>query len=423
MAAMDQLTGLANVLQAFQGQEQETKTRTKGTQTQQTNISDTGVNKLIQDILSGPGGVRSVGGAARSSGLYNSTTEDMLLGDLYSRAAVSAELARSPTTVTTDQTQTQTTAQEGISGGLGSIATMMAMSQGSKALFGDPATGSTGMLSGVGDTISGLFGGGAAAAPAATAGATSAVTPAVTGATIGAAANAIGPEIVKMGATTGAANATTAAAAGGASTAGGTAATGGAAAGSAGTAGAAAGGAASGFGMNMATAIPLGGSFLSGLIGGKDAATEPASLAMSAMAGAMALGPVGLIAAPIAAIAGGFLRDMSVVCTALNAAGYIDKKLHKAGETYFAKVDGVTKLGYWLWGEVVARKINDGSKFWIGFTKPVVRSYLKFLNSDMGILDCVDHPTGALAHYAGEAFCKWLGHAVILYKTKFQRYN
>src|SRR5690554_5836266 len=92
MAEVSEITDLVNAIGAVKG--------TKAKQTQQTKISDSGVNELVRQILAGPGGVKSIGNAARKSGLYNSTTEEDRLNDLYSSAAVKAELARSPTTTT-----------------------------------------------------------------------------------------------------------------------------------------------------------------------------------------------------------------------------------------------------------------------------------------------------------------------------------
>lgn len=182
MAALDQLTNLANIIQTVQGSESKTRTKGTTTQTTRTPVSDAGVNELIQNILSGPGGVRSIGGAARASGLYNSTTEDKLLGDLYSQAAVQAELARTPTIVSTNQDLTQTTETPGI--GLGGIGGAIAGTQLLGALFGKP--GEEGLLSGASEAISGLFtGGGTAAAPA-----VSTATGALAGATPGAIVNA-----------------------------------------------------------------------------------------------------------------------------------------------------------------------------------------------------------------------------------------
>jgi hypothetical protein len=175
--------------------------------------------------------------------------------------------------------------------------------------------------------------------------------------------------------------------------------------------------------MNAATAIPLGGSFLGGILGGREASQEPAGLAVSALAGAAALGPIGLIAAPIAMLAGGFLSDLSVVCTALTKKGLISPKLHKAGDAYFKSVDPITKTGYWAWGVPVAKKIEAGSKFWTLLTLPITESYLKFLAGPRTILSTYDHPLGGMVYYLGEPACKALGKVIIFWETRLKRYN
>lgn len=377
MAAVDQLTSLAGLLQTVQGSEQKVKQKSSSSQTTQTQVSDAGVNKLIQDILSGPGGVRSIGGAARSTGLFNSTTEDMLLGDLFSRAAVSAELARSPTVVNTSGSMTQTTQTPGV--GLGGIGGIMLAGQAGKALFGKGGEG--GMLSGASDAISGFFGGGAtsAAAPAAAAAAP------VSGAAL---AGATGSAAVNAGV---------------AGTAGG--ALGGATASGSGAAGSAAGAGASGFGFNAATAIPLGGSFLGGLLGGREASQDPAGLAVSALAGAAALGPIGLIAAPLAALAGGFLSDLSVICTALTRKGLISPQLHAAGEAYLKSLPYKTKKGYWFWGTKIATRINAGSVFWTRFCLPLTKAYLRQISGEKSI-------AGWVIKTVGESFCWLIGNVI-----------
>ena len=401
MAALDQLNTLASLMETIQGTEQKTKTKSSSTQTSQTQVSDAGVSKLINDMLAGPGGVKAIGGAARQTGLFNSTTESMLLGDLFSRAAVSAELARSPTVVNTTSSGSQVTETPGT--GLGGIGTMMLAGQAGKALFGKGGEG--GLLEGAGDAISGFFGGGAGAATSAVTAGAPAATSALAGATGSAAVNA------GVAGTAGGALSTIGA--GGSATAAGSSA-----------AGAGAGAAsASGFGMNAATAIPLGGSFLGGILGGREASQEPAGLAMSALAGAAALGPIGLIAAPIAMLAGGFLSDLSVVCTALTKKGLISPKLHKAGAEYFFSVDAVTKTGYWAWGVPVAKKIEAGSKFWTLLTLPITESYLKFLAGPRTILSTYDHPLGGMVYYLGEPACKALGKVIIFWETRIKRFS
>lgn len=356
MAALDQLMGLANVIGAFSDKEQSTTTKGGKTSTTQTNISDAGVNQLIDQILSGPGGVASIGNAARRSGLYNSTTEQKALGELYSDAAVKAELARSPTTTKESSNVTSTTAMEGP--GLGSLGAILGGGMLLNSLFG----GSTGKggLGGLGNVLGGLFGGGG--------------TSGATGSSIGALANILGPESVKMlpGA------------------------------------GGAASGAAAGLG---GLAAPGFGSFFSGLLGGKDAATDPMSLLSSAGAGFMVGGPMGALIAPLAAVSGGLLGDSSVICTALNKQGLISQELHAAGHRYLVTLDPTTRLGYYLWAEKIAKKIDGGSKFWKWAMLVPTWCYLTLVASDRGVLDHLENPIGAVVRLVGEPLCHFLGSA------------
>lgn len=430
MAAMDQLVGLTQVIQAIQGQESQTEQKTKGTKTTQTNVSDAGVNQLIQNILRGPGGVRSIGNAARQSGLYNSTTEDQLLGDLYSRAAVQAELARSPTTVTEDTTTTGTVTQGGT--GAGPIAGLIGMgllNKGLGSLMGGgggegglmstimgggntaaPTTGavatpgaavSTSSVSGgggildsimggsdgggLGGIISSIFGGSSGAA---------------TGATIGSAATSVGPEVAKMPGlfSSGGGSILGAGAESGAATAASSSVMGG-----------------------FANAVPYVGSFLGGILGGADGESTDqdkiGATVSGAVSGAMVGGPWGAVIGGLAGLAGSFLGDSSVICTALLRKGLISKEAHKAGERYFANVPLVTKVGYWAWGEAVAKSINGGNRFWAWLVRPVVDDYLNYLRTR----DCFYYPVGAVAHYLGEPVCHVIGRLVIYWQINLKR--
>ena len=57
MAALDQLSGLMSLINGVKGTTQ-TSTTSGGTKTSQTNVSDQGVQQLINNILAGPGGVK-----------------------------------------------------------------------------------------------------------------------------------------------------------------------------------------------------------------------------------------------------------------------------------------------------------------------------------------------------------------------------
>lgn len=372
MAALDDLNNIISIIGGVQGGSATKKG--SSTSTQQTKISDQGINQLITQILSGPGGVANIGGAARRSGLYNSTTEQNQLGNLYATAANQAELARSPSVTTS--TGTEELQQPGV--GVGSVVGTIGAMQGGKAIL-DMLGGESAMTAladtGIAQGIGNLLG--------------------IGGQTVGAAgagASAAG------GLASGMTSTSAALSSGGAA--------GGAAAGSA--AGGAAGNAAgsSGFGMNLGTAVPLGGSFLSGILGGKDAAQDPTSLAMNAAMGAMAMGPVGLLAAPLASIAGGLLKGKSVICTALRARGLVSEELYDTGHEYLYGVSYETHAGYLKFGVPIARKINEGSMFWIRTMTPVVRSYLKLLSTPRRLRDYLRYPIGTICHFIGEPACR-----------------
>ncbi|MFA6935035.1 MAG: hypothetical protein WCR70_07175 [Sphaerochaetaceae bacterium] len=362
--ASGQLTDLANVIDAVKGKKTTTTTTTRA------NVSDSGVQELINQMLAGPGGVKSIGTAARRTGLYNSTTEERELANLYSSAAVKAELARTPTTMT----QVQETPGIGLEGALGAIGA----SQLTKMMMGEENLISSGV-----DAVKGWFGMGggeaAAAAPVTTAAGAGGA------AAAGQAAGAAAGQAAQQGALAGAGNAT----------------------------------------MNFlgANALPLAGSFLTGALGGKEAAKDETNLAMSALMGGIAMGPMGLVAAPVASLAGGYLADASVICTALTKRGYITKEFHATGEHYLDTLSMETKEGYWAWAKPIAKKIDEGSKFWIKVTLPVVKSYISFVAiMDKDKTAALKHPLGALAHTFGTPFCYALGQVVValkLLKEKF----
>lgn len=130
-SSLGQITDLLGLIQGVQGSGGK-ETTSGGTSTQQTQVSDAGINQILQGILAGPGGVSSVGGAARRTGLYNSTTEDRQMGNLLATAANQAELARSPT-VTTTPTITTETENEG--SGLGTLGAIIGGLAGANFLY------------------------------------------------------------------------------------------------------------------------------------------------------------------------------------------------------------------------------------------------------------------------------------------------
>lgn len=300
MASLDELTGLLNVIQGVQGGK--TKQRT------QTQLSDEGVERLLADILAGSGGVADIGSSARSAGLYNSTTEDMLLGDLYSRAAVRSELERAPTLT---EMETPGVGAENVVGTLATTAALSSLMKGEVPFAG--------ALGKAGDVVSGLLGGGGSTAASTAAPIVESIGQVgLSGA--GSAGGAVASAVPEAASIVG-----TDLLAGGASSAA-----------TAGGAGQVAGGALSRAGNFVgANAIPLGGSFLSGLIGGKDAAKDPKGIAINAAMGAMAMGPVGLVAAPVAALVGGLLKDGGLgIGSELKRSGRkVEKTIKRAGRS------------------------------------------------------------------------------------------
>src|SRR5574343_355269 len=402
MAAMDQLTSLSQLIQSVQGQKQSGTSKTSGTKTTQTNISDAGISQLLDQILSGPGGVKSVGNAARASGLYNSTTEDKKLGELYSDAALKAELARSPTT-TSESSSTSTTAQTG-GVGLGTLGTLVGGLSAANSLFkllggGSSAGGAGASLGGGGllDSLGGLFGGSASGGSAGGFG--------QLGGLFGGGSQ-LGGLLSGFGS-----------GAGGAS-AGGFGQLGNLFSGS----GIFGGGAEAGAASAGLSGIPGVGSFFSGLLGGKNS-TDPGNLASSAATGFAVGGPVGAIAAPVAMLTGGLLGGASVICTALHRKGLISQELHNAGHQYLVTLHPMTRLGYYLWAEKIAAKIDKGSKFWKYLMVVPTWCYLSLLASDRGTLDYLENPIGAAVKLIGEPLCPFLGSLAMSYKLHKMQEN
>ena len=81
-----------------------------GTKTEQLQLDQAAIDKLIQDVLGGADGLASIFGGEQSSGLYNSSTANQAAGDLTAKLV--GELAKiTGKTVTnmdsTDRTKTE----------------------------------------------------------------------------------------------------------------------------------------------------------------------------------------------------------------------------------------------------------------------------------------------------------------------------
>lgn len=364
MAATDQLAGLSSLINLVKGQSSTTKT-SGGTTTQQTNVSDQGVQQLLDQILSGPGGVKTVGLRARSSGLYNSSTEDDLLGKLYATAANQAELARTPT-VTTTAPQTSTTT--GTKVGAGELATGLggaflasqALNLGAKAL--SPAVNAGADY--VTDLVSNLFG-------------------------VGTGTETSSSPTSKKG--FGDIDLTAGGGFGGTVGDGSTSiATG------------------EGYGIDTSTLGSFGGSSsVPGAVGfnfGVDADSGAGSIGLAGLGGLLG----GLINSSGGGGRGGSSGG-SVICTALKDLGLLDKELHAAGAKYLNSMHPYTVIGYQVWGNKVADKIRKGHKGWTKVALPIARSRTALLASSGSFMEHIKNPLGTLTKFVGEPICHIIG--------------
>lgn len=69
-----------------------------GSSTTTNNVSQTGINELVNSILRGNQGLATVAGGQKAAGVYNSTVNTQMINDLVTSAAAKGELARSSTT-------------------------------------------------------------------------------------------------------------------------------------------------------------------------------------------------------------------------------------------------------------------------------------------------------------------------------------
>lgn len=386
MAAIDQLTGLMSLINGVKGQSQTTKT-SGGTTTQQTNVSDQGIQEILKTILAGSGGVKDIGSRARSSGLYNSTSEDLLLGNLYATAANKAELARSPTVTTSaPQTSTTTTPGTGIGGLAGTLGTAFLASQalnlGSKALAPTIESGANYVT----DLLGGLFGTGTGGLSS-TSG-----TDTGTGKRSGNIFDGIdfggfGGQI------------------GGTSASSGTGFSSG-----------------EGYGINTSTLGNFGGS--SGVDGAKGLNF---GMDLDSGAGSVGVGGFGAIGSILGSVLGGLAGNSggsgggggggtsggSVICTALKDRGLLDRELHAAGEAYLSKLPTEVKVGYQSWAIDIADKIAEGHEGWTALCLPFAASRTGLLATAGTFVDHLKFPLGTITKFIGEPICGLIGKMVI----------
>ena len=104
--AIQQTNGTQDVLAlltALKGQ--------KSSQTTQSNISTAGANELVNSVLRSNQGLAAVASGAKGAGVYNSSTNQLLINDLMTSTAAKVEAMRAGQT-TTNRTAPQVTGKE-----------------------------------------------------------------------------------------------------------------------------------------------------------------------------------------------------------------------------------------------------------------------------------------------------------------------
>lgn len=371
MAAADQLTSILTLLNSGKGgTTKQTSTASGGTQTQQTQLSDEAVQEQIRRILSGAGGVQSVGGAARRSGLYNSTTEDMLLGNLYATAAAQGEIARAPivtsTTPVTTISESKAPKGAGIQDAILPILAMGAISKGFDMLPG---------------MLGGLMGGGSDSKGVPH------IDPLLDG-----------ESSLSFGANPG-----------GGFNLGGRL------------------GSGTGWDGDVSRTSATLGQFNDGMgaIGASGSPTKKGEggfdlvgAAGSALSGLFGGGGLGGL---LGGLTGGFggsgggskTSGGSVICTALQEIRELDEALYAKGSAYLNQLDPLTVIGYQVWAIKVADKIRQGSWLAKAVCRPIARSRTALLATDGSFLSHLKYPLGTLTKYVGEPVCRAIGWTLI----------
>lgn len=374
MAAIDQLTGLMGLIQGISGGKSTTTTG-GGKQTSQVQLSDEAVQEQIKRILAGSGGVRDIGGSARRSGLYDSTSEDLLLGNLYATAANQGEIARAPT-VTTIAPQTQTTTTPGAN--LGTLAAVVGGGAALNALL------NSNTAKGLGNSALDLLGiGGDSGNGAPVFGGTGTADFGLSGLLSG---NPGFGGSVSLDEGNGA-------------------------------------GTWSGdsFGSQVGLGLPGIGGTTSGASGNYQKGDNDFDLLGSignSIGGFFSGGGLGGL---VGAVQGGFGGNSggggtsggSIICTALIHHNLLDAGHYAKGEEYIKTVPIDVKLGYYSWAAPIAKKIREGDKFWTKVCLPFARSRTALLATDGTFMDHVKNPLGTLTKFVGEPICGVIGRRLL----------
>jgi len=151
-------TALAGIPKTLFGSSS-TQTTSGGTQTQQTMMSQDAVNAMLKDLMEDDSrGLARVASGARVPGMYNTTSQQLMINDLLARSAAQVEKARAPTVTTKSPTVTKMEEPGLLSGstggliGLGAAGLALGTSAGRKLLgidelLGGAASGMSGAAS------------------------------------------------------------------------------------------------------------------------------------------------------------------------------------------------------------------------------------------------------------------------------------
>lgn len=379
------------------------------TQTTGSDITPEGIQRIIDTMMSGPGGVKDISGAARGSGLFNSSTEAQLTNDLQARVAGEAAKASAKTTTTNTQNQTTTTSPQttntivSASGNdviqpnnaINPLQALGVLSMGSKLLggLGGNAASSAIDLGGVTAAPSLDLGAGLSAAGLAIPGLAS-VAPA--------AGDILSGTLGNLGDF---ANTSFSAGLDGAS---------------------AAGNAISGLG-SFGSVLGPATSFIGGLTG-QNVFSNPISLGMSSIGTGLALAPMlgplaplGFLAGPAFSALGGLFKG-SVICTALIQKGLLDSVEYAKGDEYIKSLNSWTIKGYYLWGTHVADQIRNNNPWAIALTLPLAVSRMKLIASTSK-WKYLKYPLGSVTLFIGQPICWLLGGMVTLVENGYGRFN
>lgn len=354
IANVDSMGNFTSLLNLFKG---------SGTTTSSTssNISSQGINAILQQALGSAQGLSAVAGGQRSAGLYNSSTNQLLIDDLLTRT--SGELAKQQAGTTTRQ---KTGAQFNPTSLLGILAAQKLLGPSLKTLA--DKTG----INGIGDKInSAIFGdGGSADVGSGAVSTESALGPYEGGAALDSAASSTAVDIGSTAALTGIDGA--AIAGGGADVAGLTA-------------------------LDSAAASDVGGAAIAAGAGEAAAGAGAADVAGLAAADSAASSGIldGLVAAaPEAAAAW-------VICTELNRQGLLNDQLYEASAQRALQLSQEVMSGYHWWAIPTTRAVRK-YKYLAKFFSYLANSRCEYLLGTFRIW-------GWLSVVVGEPICGFLG--------------